>query len=377
MKAFQKLALVSAIALTSSAFALEAADDETLAATTGQDGITILVSPGIRDEATLTTGLGVTQATWDAIDLVDATGAAVAGGDGFVKGLSITQVYVHDDDGLATAATTRNSGALVIGGGAAGAGAAAIAADSTVVFADNDPLNPIIIDIDTVGDSNGSTAGGGAMLNVKITTPTLAIKTGAIYVANSNAAEDDYDADGATGGALVDADTLDTDGTDITNASKVKIANGMELILGATSINVQLGNEEQTLFGGALAATNPNVMISVNATLDGGLTINNLELLDQGGALAGGGIRASSMKLTNAGGGDLDAVVGVNVEDSIGGDTNGGLIVTLGRLGATLTSGVDLTLNDNQLGSATAPDLGDVQILGLNLNGTSLIIRGH
>jgi len=379
MKGFNKLALASAIALTSvGSFAMEAIDDAALASTTGQDGITILVSPGTRDRALLVTGapnLGVTAATFDAIDLKDATGAVVAGGDDTVKGLSITQVIVHDDDGLGVLGTdaTANSGAMVIGGGATGATALQIAADSTVVFADNDPFNPIRIDIDTVGDHNGATAGGGAMLNVKITTPTLAIKTGAIYVANSDAAPDDFDADGV---AAADGDSLDTDGTAI-SGTKIKIANGMEVIMGGTTINVQLGNEAQTLFGGAVSATNPEVMVSVSATLNGGLTINNLEMLDQGGTLAGGGIRASSLSVTNGGNANLTAIVGVNVEDSIAGDTDGGLIVTLGQLGNSLTSGINVTLNDNQLGSATVADLGDVQILGLNLNGTSLIIKGH
>ncbi len=98
MKAFQKLALVSAIALTSTAFAMEVADDETLASATGQDGITIAIAPGTRNAAQLT-GLGV--------DLLSAgldLDLAINGGnaDGVYKGLSITQTVIHDDDGLNT-----------------------------------------------------------------------------------------------------------------------------------------------------------------------------------------------------------------------------------------------------------------------------------
>ena len=46
MKMLKKLALVSAIsAISVSAFAMEAMDDEAMATTTGQDGITINIVP--------------------------------------------------------------------------------------------------------------------------------------------------------------------------------------------------------------------------------------------------------------------------------------------------------------------------------------------
>jgi len=359
MKALKKLALVSAVSMISAgAFAMEAMDDESMSAATGQDGITILVSPGTKTAAQLI-ALGVDETTVGSGVLnVDAT--IDANNNDTFKGLSITQTVIHDDDGFTVAqggsAATTNSGAIVIGDGSA--------ADSTVVFADD--ANPIQIDIDAVGDHNGAAAGGGAMLNVKITTPTLAIKTGDIYVANSDAAADDIDADGA---AAVDADTLDTDGT--THSGRIKIMNGSEIVLGATVINIQLGNEAQgAAIGGA--------MVAVNASIVGGLTINNLETLDQGGVLAGGAIRASSLVLKDSAGANLSAAVFVNVEDALAaipGDTSGGLIVTIASLGDA--GGVNMTLNDVQLGSTTAADLGDVQMLGLNLSGTSLIIRGH
>jgi len=393
MKALKKLALVSAVSMISAgAFAMEAMDDESMAAATGQDGITIKVGFGERQRGAVAgdggfvSTLGVTGATFDSIDLTNSAGAV--GADSAVKGLTVRQVNIHDDDGLGVLGTdaTANSGAIVIGGGANGAGALAIAADTTVVFADNNATDPIIITIDTVGDHNGATAGGGAMLNVKIHTPKLAIKTGNIYVANSNAAPDDFDADGV---AAADVDTLDTDGTGIVAGTKVKIASGMEVVLGSTDINIQLGNEAQTLFGGAEAATNPNVMVSVNARLIGGLVINNLQSDDsfQSPSVAspastgGGAFRASSLSIVNGTGAnaaDLDAVVGVNIASDIGGDGIGGLVVTVGRLGETLTSGVNVAINDIILGNVAATaDMGDVQMLGLNINGTSLIISGH
>jgi len=411
MKGLKKLALASAIAMTSAgAFAMEAVDDETLSAATGQDGITILVSPGTLSVAQLQ-ALGVTNNTINAVGQFSngAQTGAPAGvftpgtPDGsfdittdLSKGLSISQVVVHDDDGLnvrydgntasgtfgqylllSAGAGNRNSGALVIGGVGG-------AADSTVVFAKGDA--PIVIDIDTIGLVTNAAAAAvdGAQLNVRITTPKLGIKLGAQYVANSNAAAADnndsvtttgWTKDGAAGGALAGTDV---DGTTLDGSTPVKIMNGMEVILGATSINIQLGQETVTAgTGGA--------MISVNATINGGLTINNLETLDQGGAIRGGGIYAGSLSVAdNAGTGDLNAVVYVNAEDNLNNinpaldadiAAGGGLVVTLASLGSA--TGIDLTLNDQKLGASTAAVMGDIQIKGLQLAGTSLIIRGH
>lgn len=350
MKAFQKLALVSAIAMTSSAFALEVADDETLSAATGQDGITIWVAPGQIAEADLTGTYGVSATTAAAMDVSGPLGAA----DNFLKGLTINQVVVHDDDGYGgQPSATGNSGALVIGDGSA--------ADSTVVFADN--TTPIRIDIDMVGVATDASAGNGAMLNVRISTPQLAIKQGSVYVANSNAASDEYDADGALGGA---ADGIDgQEGS--SHSDRIKIMNGMEIVLGATTINVQLGREAQ------------GSMVSVNASIIGGLTINNLETLDQGGAVRGGGIYADSLSIVDDGGANLTANIAADVAadlDGAGPDTFGGLVVTIAQLGHA-TNGANLTLVNQSLGSATSPVMGDIQINGLNIAGTQLIIRGH
>jgi len=248
----------------------------------------------------------------------------------------------------------------------------------TVVFAKGDA--PIELNIDMVGDIDSVAGGNQSMLNVEIKTPTLAIKTGDIYVSNSNAAAAGISKDGAT-----TAGSAEVDGSSQDGGTAIKIMNGMELVLGATTINVQLGSEAQTLFGGAASASNPTAMILVNATITGGVAINNSSLIDAGGAITGGSISMKSLKITNAGGTDLNALVAVNVEDNIlhinpaytgPAATEGGLVVTLGQLG-TLAGGADVTITNQTLGSATAQDLGDIQILGLQLAGTSLIIRGH
>jgi len=334
MKMLKKLALVSAVSMISAgAFAMEAMDDESMATTTGQDGITILVSPGTKTSGDLTT-LGVSAATQTAID--------VGGVANTFKGLSINQIVIHDDDGWTAAhggtVATTNSGAIVIGDGSAG--------DSTVVFADD--TTPISILVDAVGDhdNNGTDS---PMLNVRISTPTLGIKVGSISVANSDAAN----------GATV---ATDTDGTTISGA--VKIMNPMEMIVGATTMNIQLGNETQ---GG---------MIALNASITNGLTIANFALNDVN---SGGTIGASSLKVVDNGGTNLTANVVINAVGSAG-PAGEGLYITVAALGSA--TGADLTMNDVNIGDTAAgtPDttnLGDVQIKGLNLAGTTLIIRGH
>ena len=324
----KKLALVSAISMISAgAFAMEAMDDESMAATTGQDGITINVIPdtivkGATGVANTLKGMGVTDAT---INKINPTGY------GF-KGLSIGEIRVHDDDGLGastlTGTGTGNSGALVIGGvavaedlngdgdmldaGELAGDATRTEANRTVVFAKGD--KPIQLNIDMVGDSNGSAANGGAMLNLEIKLPTTAIKLGDIYVANSNAAAADRDADG-----LTSSGSAEVDGTDITAGSKVKILSGLEVVMGESNMNIQLGNEAQ------------GHMIVANATLVGGLTINNFELFDEfgttvnldtallkNGVTSGGSIRAKSISILNntvtgANGTDLTANAAIDV----------------------------------------------------------------
>ena len=357
MKMLKKLALVSAVSMISAgAFAMEALDEETMSATTGQDGITILIAPDAKTNAELV-ALGVTTnaTVGSAADIVDANN------DNNFKGLSIAQINIHDDDGLAAAApggtaTTVNSGALVIGSGGA---------DSTVVFADN--ATPIRIDLDMVGNIAGG-AGNAPMLNIAITTPTLGIKVGNIYVANSDASEVNFNADGA-----VDVST-ENDGTAVAGA--VQIMSGFEIVLGGSTMVIQLGNEAQ------------GSMIAANTTLVGGLTINNFALIDNngattavGGALSGQ-IQIGQLKVTDNGGANLTTNVQI---DAVGNDGLGaggvtplgeGLYIDLVTVGSA--TGIDVSLNDVAIGNAgTTNIIGDVQLIGLDVSGTTMIIRGH
>jgi hypothetical protein len=76
MKIITKLALVSSMAISANAMAMQAMDDASLSAATGQDGLNI--------------GIGISK-------------------------IEIGKVFVHDNDGLATASGgTSTAGAIVI-----------------------------------------------------------------------------------------------------------------------------------------------------------------------------------------------------------------------------------------------------------------------
>ena len=133
MKTLTKLALISAMAMSSSAFAMESLDDSALSATTGQDGITIKLD---------------------------------AQADGTIFGAD--NLIIHDKDGIAGAGT---AGAIVLGKqGSAGTG-------FSVKGAAGDAVN-VVVD----ADANG----GKPVLNISVGLPAaLTISTGDIYVAES------------------------------------------------------------------------------------------------------------------------------------------------------------------------------------------------
>lgn len=137
MKHFAKLALVSAIAMSSSAFALEAMEDEALAEMTGQDGVTISITPPSG---------GITMST-----------------------------VIHDTDPTV-------DGAIVIGNPLSAAGHTLTSITTPVGQA-------IRIDIDATGDVDAGTAGNQASLGINIVIPTgTTINTGSISAAQSNGA---------------------------------------------------------------------------------------------------------------------------------------------------------------------------------------------
>jgi hypothetical protein len=251
--------------------------------------------------------------------LEDSALSDVTGQDGITIGITTPNltldVIVHDNDGLGNT------------NGITATGAGAIVIENMVV---NTGGNEIVAVIDA--DDNG----GAPLLNVAVTIPTgTTISTGDLSVAGS-----------AGMGAAV------------TNQSAV-IMDSMDIVLGATSLNIQLGNEAQGV--GGLPGT---YMIALNTTITGGITINNFSLND---ASAGGGSISAASILVDGDGGALGVVAGVNL------DGTDGLAISVDQLGTA--TGLSVQMTDLALGTGTA--IGDVEIVGLNLNGTVINVRGH
>ncbi|MGB2248570.1 MAG: DUF6160 family protein [Alcanivorax sediminis] len=263
--------------------------------------------------------------------------SAVTGQDGISIGITTPaagismDVLVHDMDGLGTPTTP----------------VAGLSGDSGAIYVDNMSVNTnggeITVDIDADGN------GGTAVLNVAVGIPTnTLIKTGDISV---------VDTDGIGGTAEVAGTAL---------------LNSMDITLGATTLNIQLGNDPQ------------GSMIAMNTTIGGGITIGaigdtigDFSLNDTTGSAtattaAAGSITADQVVISGAdGGAATNADVGVNMGiDVDGGD---GLVIDITSLGSA--TGLDIAMTDLALGTGTP--IGDVEILGLSLNGTRITVDGH
>ncbi|MBN6529988.1 protein FilA [Acinetobacter pittii] len=135
MKMFTKLALVSSLAISANAMAMQSMDDAALSAATGQDGINI--------------------------------GIALS-----ASGVSIDKLYLHDNDGLSSTATP------AIAGASDTAGAIAI---SGLKLTQTGTGNLLDLAIDT----NGASGSNGAFLNVAATVGAVNVHIGSIGVGTS------------------------------------------------------------------------------------------------------------------------------------------------------------------------------------------------
>lgn len=289
MKNFSRLILASAIAMSSAAFAMESMDESALSETTGQDGVTVEITPGTLAFSTVIhDGNGWTGAT--------SAGAIVIG------------------DPLAGGVLTKTS--VAVGGGGA-----------------------IKLDIDATGDiDSGAATTPAVRVAVSVTGTGLVIHTGDISVAKSN-------------------------GLGVAVGTPTKFMNDMTISIGAGSLmNMYLGGESVTL------ADSGKHMIELNTSLSGGLSIANFALIDGGGSQTGGSIQASNIKMVDVTGGTnlaVDASVDVVAT---------GLLATVNSLG---TGGANIQVTGLKLGSAAATAIGNVDVIGLNLAGTTLKIYGH
>ena len=191
MKIITKLALVSSMAISANAMAMQAMDDASLSAATGQDGLNI--------------GIGISK-------------------------IEIGKVFVHDNDGLAVAnGGTAKAGAIVIqGNGKAGD---VLENHGIIIGANYDNAGAYLLpsrnlaDLQIDSDANG----GNAFINVAAQVSGLDIKIGQIGVVAS--------ADIPTTGAT----SIRRGGTGTVNP----ILSGLSLKTGPMAANIQLGAAPQ------------------------------------------------------------------------------------------------------------------------------------
>ena len=322
MKKFTQLALVSSIAISANAMAMQAMDDAALSASTGQDGINI--------------GIGISKVTIDKLFVHDNDGLTDTGLGGTstagaieIRGASDTnksaitltngQAYSNGDFGVYVGANYSNNGAFLL---------------STKNLAD------LQIDSDA-----GTSAKGGAFLNIAAQVSGLEIHLGEIGVTASG-----------TAGSGTNAGTIRRGGDD---SNYNAILSGLSIKTGKMAANVQLGAAPQ------------GAMIKLNTTMIGGLEIANLGILDNSTKLgkgdgssdadrAAGVIHLDSIKVANTGKTDLDIKANVNVYGASS-TTGKGFI----RIINEDTGGIDNYVAGIHLGSKTAASIGDVEIQGL------------
>ena len=307
MKLFTKLALVSAVAISSNAMAMQAMDDAALSATTGQDGISI--------------GVGIAAITIDKVHVFD--------GDG----LKTDQVLYQNSAGTnvtgADVGGTGNAGAITINNiQITGPHTTAGALDTTRMLATG---NLADVTIDTDGN------GGSPFLNIAAAVSGLDISLGKIEV---------NDASG-------------TSGAYVAGTNSAEILSGLSLKTGKMTANVQLGNTPQ------------GAMIKLDGKMVGGLAINNIALKDAstngGGYLAIGGVKINDKGSADLAL-DTDIAVksnGLAITAMKNVTTGTDIYVTKVILGGgTVASGTATGFNGTGAGSAS---IGDVAISGMKV----------
>lgn len=224
-------------------------------------------------------------------------------------------VIIHDMDGLVG---TNPSSAYSFAG--------AIVIDNFGFIGNMD------ITIDAGDSANATTA---PTLNINVSIPSATLITGDIRVANSQR-------DDAGNGWL-------------TGTMSAPVLSTMTIALTTVVMNIQLANEPQ------------GNMIALNTSITSGLTISNFALNDAGGSVTGGSLGAVTTQIVGAGGTALGINMGINANTS-------GLVIEVGTLGNA--SGIDIRVTDAYLGTTGAGIVGDVSVLGLNLNGSVITVSG-
>ncbi|WP_411687207.1 putative pilus system protein FilA [Acinetobacter indicus] len=353
MKTFTKLALVSSMALSANAFAMQAMDDSALSATTGQDGLSI--------------GIGISK-------------------------IEIEKLFIHDNDGLKTANGAGTAGAIVIQGNGKsilddqGNETNAVKDHGVVIGANYDDNGAYLLAsrnlADLTIDSDGGAGGGNtAFINIAAEVSGLDIKIGEIGVTASG-----VQGSASTTSAL-------RRGGDENNYNA--ILSGLELKTGKMDANIQLGAAPQ------------GAMVKLKTTMVGGLEIKNLGILDNStkGVTVGsadlngtatavatkeaGEIFIESIKITDANGKDLTLDQNIQVFNNayVGGSDTVGKAAHIRIVSNDTGFAKDQYIKGIHLGNRDAASIGDMEVQGLQtyystsprdyIKGAVISISGH
>lgn len=280
--------------------------------------------------------------------------------NGIFRGVSLRQATMHDNDGMDG---SRNSGSIVLGDGSE--------AQATAIYMDDNI--PTSVGVSVNHTTSDSLSGKLSSIVLNVSTPKIFVKTGDVYVSNSNLAAAGITKDGA-----LDSGSSKILGTNQDGVTPVRIMGSSEIILGEAQITAQvrLNRDSQAKLTNADGLVyNSPMSILVNANIKEGLTINNLDLIDAGGPVQGGHLRIENINIRDNGGLNLKAKLSINIEN-FSKTSLDGLGIYINSIGDA-QNGIDMALNGIRLGDFNAPSLGDIEIVGMQLNGTILSIRGH
>jgi len=318
MKLFNQLALVTAIAASGSAYAMQSMDDSALSSTTGQDGLTVLIVPP-------------------------------------AGGIKIDQIAIFDKDALATAAPTttagNEAGAILLGknGPALGTGTGFSITGGAIT-----------VKIDATGGGNSTvTSGLAPMLNINVKLPNnFVLNTGDISVAG---------AQGAAGAQTVDSNNNTT------------FLSSLSIGLPNASLNIQLGNPTQGAMVNVLGTVTGGLSIGTAGTGVGGIYLkdNTAGYLGSLGVqkltLTSNGSADLNLNVNV----DVANVANYNTITGSAG-TVGGLVVQFAGTPKFDVYMQAVTMGGSVAGTPIAGEsIGDVKITGLDLTGVKVGISGH
>lgn len=367
MKGLNKLVLATAIAAaTSSAFAMQALDDDTMSNTTGQDGLTITLKTDVtigalrihdKDGLTGSSALGTTYVGTDA-GRVNATGF----NSYFNSAAGTDSTYTAGGSTAGTkTADLQRSATIVIQGGAAGANG--VNAFQGIAIKDASAGANTVLKIDSGSLANGLTP----VLHIGVNAGAQTIGLGgtAIKVVGGNG-NNYYTANsaGAAGGALVTA----------SSANILSFDTGTTLTTGGATLNIDLGNQPT---GHLIWGT--STLNEVGGNL---ITLGSLNVLQGANGIGITGLKVQAAgvatsittKLT------VDVVAGGL---SIGTETVGGtgqdIAIQDIRLGNAYTpaGAIDTTVNTGGRTAGLAGSIGSVYIDNLRTAAQTITISGH